>query len=846
MGTQAAKGSGSLLLTVAANTTSTTRTATVTVNDVVIAIEQAADVQARQLTIGVPQISPGPQVPLFGKVEIAFDISGSPATHPQWPFDLSPPSGVPAGVGISVDAEFTDPRGNRFLQPAFYSQEYRDEIRDGRDWHLPTEVYRWRVRFSPNQVGRWQYRILAKDRNGVAESSPGAVVVVPSPGKGFIKVSTDDPRYFEFDDGSAFLGTGVQMREFLEDPVTKGDTELRALGANGISFVRMWISSIFGSAWTSWIGGRNQYRGYLPVTGLLPVTDPRTGDTVLAMRLDYEVAGDTGWFDACRFEFWDDPESIEPGSVYRIAVTYRGEGIVGPRRPDAPAYGLVAKMGDWNAACHEPGQGTPVTAYGRREDGWNTIEGTWSSGSRHFLPRLHLGLENVREGAVYVRAISVRKQLADGRLGPEILVRPSMEYEQYVAEEKAHAFDRVLEAAERYGLYLKLVILEKNDKIYLKMRDDGGWVTSGADNEDGFYGTGRQVNKARWLQQTWWRYLQARWGYSAHIHSWELTNEGDPNRTDHYELADEFGKFMHCRVFGVDPGAGDGAKCQIDHPNDHLVTTSMWSGFPAAQFWANARYPNVDYADLHAYISTSPAPRAEREQMQWDSAYYHLWHSQSLPRIPKPVVRGEAGMDSPEEQSESALDIRRDSSGVWLHNFIWSGLDPGGMYELYWWTSHVWSEGVDHRAAYRSYAAFVNDLPLNRGGYTPWDGDVTQAALRVVGQKNTKTGRLHLWIQNRQHTWRNVLERRPIPSVTGDILVPGFVPGSAFTVEWWDPYSDSRVVASEPVVADAKGGVRIHVASLQTDVAVKIRPTGEAHQVSGFGTGVPGGPTLRP
>ncbi|MGE3840921.1 MAG: BACON domain-containing carbohydrate-binding protein, partial [Vicinamibacterales bacterium] len=278
----AATGSASLSLTAAENTASTPRTATVTVNGRVITVEQVAALQARQLTFGAPDVSPGPQVPLFGKLEIAFDISGSTATNPQWPFDLSPPSGVPAGAGISVDAEFTDPKGNRFVQPAFYSQEYRDEVRDGRDWHLPTGVFRWKVRFSPNREGRWQFRLRAKDRGGVAESAWSSVLVVPSASKGFIKVSADDPRYFEFDDGSGFFGTGVQMREFLEDPVVRGDVELSRLGTNGMSFVRMWISSIFGSAWTSWIGGRNQYRGYLPVTGLLPVADPRTGETELA------------------------------------------------------------------------------------------------------------------------------------------------------------------------------------------------------------------------------------------------------------------------------------------------------------------------------------------------------------------------------------------------------------------------------------------------------------------------------------------------------------------------------------------------------------------------------------
>ena len=92
----------------------------------------------------------------------------------------------------------------------------------------------------------------------------------------------------------------------------------------------------------------------------------------------------------------------------------------------------------------------------------------------------------------------------------------------------------------------------------------------------------------RWLQRAWWRYLQARWGYSPNIHSWELVNEGDPTNDRHYTLADEFGKYM--RQFA---------------PNQHLVTTSFWHSLPATAFWKNASYPNLDYVDLHAYVSTS-------------------------------------------------------------------------------------------------------------------------------------------------------------------------------------------------------------------------------------------------
>jgi hypothetical protein len=435
-----------------------------------------------------------------------------------------------------------------------------------------------------------------------------------------------------------------------------------------------------------------------------------------------------------------------------------------------------------------------------------------------------MALENVHQGIVHVQSVSLREDLGGGKLGPEMMIKPSMEHHQYIADEKAYAFDKIVQNAERNGVYLKLVVMEKNDKIYAKMADDGGWANP--DNApNGFYGIGRTVNKTRWLQQMWWRYLQARWGYSPNIHSWELTNEGNPTLTRHYELADEFGKFMHCRAFGVDPGPGDGAKCSLNHPNAHLVTTSFWHSFPGSQFWMNDKYPNIDYANLHAYVSTSFAPLAEKELMQWDAAYYRIWHSQHIAglRVGKPTIRGEAGLDAPNQQSQTVLGLDRDTKGVWLHNYLWSGLHAGGLYELYWWNAHIWRDGVDHRVKYKGVASFLSDVLLNKGGYADWAGTVSNGGVRVVGQKNTATGAMHLWVQNRQHTWKNVVDGVSISPVSAEIVVPGFRAGTTYWLERWDTWTPGgRIASADSLVADSSGNLRIAVSSLQTDVALKV------------------------
>jgi len=395
----------------------------------------------------------------------------------------------------------------------------------------------------------------------------------------------------------------------------------------------------------------------------------------MAMYIKYPE----GWYDACQYEAWDDSEAVKPNTTYKLSIKYWGQDIAGPRVAGYSKFGLVGKISPSAVSnCYEPGTGNVVTTYGGNTSDWGTLEGTWYSGSNNFLPKVSLGLENVTQGKAFVLSISMREVLPNGQYGPEIMQEPSMEYELNFPDQGLYAMDKYVELAEKYGMYLKLVLSEKNDYVDYKLDDDGTFVINGEpDNLDGFYGLGRGRNKTRWLQQAWWRYLQARWGYSPNIHSWELTNEGDPFLTKHWQMTDEWGKFMHCGAFGVNVGSGDSQPCTLDHPNRHLVTTSFWESFPGYDpqtgngFWGNPKYPNVDYADVHAYIATSPAPDADKILMEKDAAYYHLWHSQQYGgwKFKFPIVRGEAGMVPYNGSTDDwgGLGLQNDTQGIGLY-----------------------------------------------------------------------------------------------------------------------------------------------------------------------------------
>jgi hypothetical protein len=557
------------------------------------------------------------------------------------------------------------------------------------------------------------------------------------------------------------------------------------------------------------------------------------------MRLDYEANGDTGWFDACRMQGTDDPEAVKPNTDYKIQVRYRGLDITGPRDSAYPDYGLVVKLGGWHPDCYQPGTSTPVTSYGKNNPDRGIIEGSWNSGANYFLPRLHLALENVNQGEAYVDSISIREDLGNGRYGPEILLRPSMQYQLYIPQASSYALDKLVELAAQHDLYLKLVVLEKGDELFIKIKNEGGFLNDNdPDNAQAFYGVGRSVNQVRWLQQAWWRYLQARWGYSPNIHSWELINEGDPANSNHFAFADEFGKFMHCRAFGVDVAAGDGAKCAYDHPNAHLVTTSFWHSFPANPFWANPSFPNLDYADVHAYVSTG---WLDDPALEVDAALYHLEYSAAVRGWldgfsmqngvkTKPIVRGESGIDFLNEIRENP-DLARDRQGVWLHNFLWAGLDPGALYELYWWGANSAEQpGPDGKQGlyeiYRYFADFLHDIPLSNGNYQDVQASVDNPSLRVVGQKDTVNNRAHLWIQNKRHTWKNVVDGvQDITGVSGIVRIGGFVPKMILEVEWHE-FTTQGVpsIRFSTVTVDNNGNVLLPLPDNPqiTDVGIKI------------------------
>ena len=811
---------------------------------------------------------PNSKIPRYEKFELTFQVE-TVAENLQFPYDPAPPPGVEPGIGISVDAYFSpDNWQTRYIQPAFFYQDFQDEVKDDRAWLYPTGNFSWKVRFAPDEVGDWQVKLVAQDAGGTYETEPFSFNVAASDNQGFIQVSERDPRYFEYEDGTYFPALGYNL------PIAGNLDAFPIMAENGIHFIRTYLPSqygIFGSAWSPWraIGAAPPSQepdarlrhDSAPPFNLSPAEDEpiaRPESEVFLWLSHDETVSDNGqqWnFVPCVMIGWESPlVPLKRDTDYRLRVRYKEQDLAGPKVEGQP-FGFAVKEAGWlwhnedeSQRCTHPGTGTVLAATYDGDDawthypdpdnpGWQILEGRFNSGAADFLNRLHLTIENATSGNVFIDTIWVEEVLGSEQYGPNVVYKPWVAHHQYFDQRSSYDFDKALATAEQYGVYLKLVILEKSDYV-LNIFEFDGRLSSYRPHEnpqDLFFGNGRERDgktKVRWLQEGWWRYLQARWGYSTHIHSWELLNEGNPDSTAHYILADELGKYFQESF--IPPGQ------QARHPNVHLVTTSFWNRFPN-QFWRSSDYPYVDYADIHYYgreTDTTPLDYIYEPADFYDMALFSqklsLHHGARQPDgAGKPIVRGEVGFvfDDTDLFAENVAD------GLWLHNLIWAGVNPGGLVEMYWLgaptQSHIYSsrsrdrEAHDHRPIFRTYYNFIRDVPLNNGHYEDAAAVVAHPDLRAWGQKDLASGRVHLWIQNKNHTWKNVADDTPIPAISSTITVPGFQPGATYALEWWNPYQPEpewQIMATENVVAGANGAIVISIDDLETDVAVKIFP----------------------
>ncbi len=745
---------------------------------------------ARAATVAVLGTPPA-SVRVYEKYEIRLTVATT-AANPFFAYDAAPPAGVTAGTGITLDGVFYNTAtGHTFRQPGFYMTDCTPHGSGNSLYFTETASKHWSVRFSPREEGTYQVSVFTQDGSGSATTGTLATFTATAPVKhGFVRVSTADPRYFEFSDGSLYWPIG---------PAWNRNNSYAAYLGTGQSLERPWMGG-FGAYSTNWARWKSsaEAHGNEGIMTRLTFVEHAPGH-----ELSYELFWPQGyqmWLTTWMDEMFG--PRVQANTSYTVKLVVKTANLAGPRNALYP-WGFVIKTADaqWGNPTMDQFETSLRTAaeivpHITVDQNWTTINATFNSESVD-RTNIYLYLDNCTAGQAYVDEFSLTNAS-----GAEIIRNPLADEHTYVEQRPAAFFDWQVTQGEQYGVFFKYVVHDKNDWIQNHLKADGTW----ADPGDGYYQD--ENTKARWLLRQWYRYLVARWGYSTAVHSWELNNEGPPNddppgsgTAPHWRTTQAFAQFMH----------------QTDaHP--HLATTSFWCCWRPA-FWGNGNgtFPDVDYADLHEYTDNpNPSPAGYPYDMaRWNNESGNIaWAS----LVGKPVIRGETGIynTTPYNQLQTA------NPGIWYHNLLWAQLSAGSMYDPnYWFSEHL--NYISPETVSQPFYTFVSQLDVNQGGYVDAATTTSNANLRAWGQKNLAKNRAHLWIQNRNHTWVN-----SPPFGAGAAPESGTVtlvmnPNILYPVQWWNTYAGT-VANTEYLSSDGAGTLALTVSNLADDTAVLINP----------------------
>lgn len=784
-------------------------------------------------------------VKVFEKYEYRFTLDTT-SQYPFFQYDANPPSGVTPGIGVTVEGIITGPSGEK-KQPAFYMTEVvRSGSGAGMRFEETNKKY-WVLRFSPQETGTFQVKIHAKDASGETTFTAGSFTATEPTRQGFVKVSDQDNRYFEFSNNDIFWPIGPAWSKNHSTNSASKSFDYSQYKNTGQNLERFWMIGIgvYTSVATVWSSTAEEYgnEGKKPHLSY----DEHYPGHELSYKFDYPD-GYLTWLPSWEDELFS--ARLKAGTKYQAKLVIKTVGLTG----SASNSGFIIKahypdimyenpsmsrfLSYMNSANTSPQPQTIINHQTGTND-WKTITNNFTANQN--WTDFYLYLDNITAGKAYVDEFSIKECLtADcSSLGGEIIRTPRADQHTYVEQRPAAFIDWQLEQGEANGVFFQYVVHDKNDWIQGSLDTNGNWIPF----SEGTRYYAPENTKSRWLLRQWYRYLIARWGYSTAIYGWELNNEGPPgccatsNDLDHFYTAQAFAKFMH---------END------SHP--HLASTSFWSPEWRPAFWGDkTNFPDVNYADFHEYpnsageeytaigeycyfFSSKPSfcydsngnyipPRlTPYDEVAW-SLYTGkmVCPSDSSKRVGKPVVRGETGI---ENATGPMPDLTNNNPGVYYHNMLWVQLQPNVFFDPnYWWAEHL--SKIDRESISKPFWYFVKSLDLNQGGYIDAAASATSSYVQPVGQKNLTKKEAVLWIRHKNYLWKNFLD-----NPNGDYSLSGNVvlklnPSTSYKVEWWNTQTYSAsALKTETLSSNSSGDLTLSLAGFSKDVAVKISSSG--------------------
>lgn len=150
------------------------------------------------------------EIGLYEKYEVVFNISGERYSNPYDPDE------------IDLRATFISPTGIEYFVFGFYDNF--------------NNTNKWKIRFSPNERGEWTYNASLVNAGDTAKSEGNKFIASESDNHGWLKISENNPHYFEHDDGTSFYGVGA----FYPWGVNNNSNGLALLESSGANFFGYW------------------------------------------------------------------------------------------------------------------------------------------------------------------------------------------------------------------------------------------------------------------------------------------------------------------------------------------------------------------------------------------------------------------------------------------------------------------------------------------------------------------------------------------------------------------------------------------------------------------------------
>lgn len=764
------------------------------------AVWAAQPARSRDAPAIVGVTGPAAPVPQYGLAEWRLDLRAA-SSRPYYPFGAD--DGYTHPDGVTVEAEITGPDGRTARVPAFFYTPYDiAEVNPDREALGIAGPSDWRVRYTPGRPGRYSVVVRVRDAGGEVTSAPSTFAVEPSARRGFLRVSPQDPRWLQYDNGDDFVPI-AEGRQWAPQERRRALSYADAFAADadhGVNLTRIWDQN-------------DSYN--LSIEGADPVWAPAWSQFTQALGTDLDVrrSGQR----AARFRASADVTegyvqwvAVRPSTRYVLRGWIRTERLTGGAflaaggtshlEPGSERTPSVAGTAAWQEVRHEF-----TTAADQRTVA--VFAGAAHSAGTAWFDDLSLTAATVPEVDVLSDPGFERHfPKADRGNDPEdaVLVR-SVPKGTYINQWAAAQLDHILQAADAHGIAVQLC---SHGDVYWTW--DATVIDSDYATANG-YRTGWLDPRRLGYWQRNYRYRIARWGYSPAILAWEVWNEHGliDVPSDLQRFYQSLGGF----VKGLDP-------------HEHLFTTSQWSQAYSPAFWATTPTDVINY---HDYITTQ-LDRHQPEVAGDAAAFVYTladglvadWPT-GIPR--RPIVWGEVGTLERWDVDDGRLIAGR-GAALTRHPFLWAGLFSPAM------TSPIDWQAAPKGDTTRALRAFFAGERMSAGGWEPYatadlnarsSGLVTAspAEARVMALAHADSARVLAWVQHRDHNWRRVIEgRRAARPVSGWMTTPP-LPAGRYAVEWWNTRT-GRIDARATRTHDG-GAMRLSwPAPLSTDIAVKV------------------------